>query len=654
MADDDIDPRDSRFLVSPQRNTAVAPDPNADPRYPPSSSPTLMNQSWSKFGSDLWDSGGRGLGLGTREVAEGATGLPTAIADVMTWPARTALRAFGAKVTAPSDIVQKGLDLTGLPNPQTDAEKLRAEAVRGGAAMLTPMGLGAAFPRLAAEAPAVFSPATSVPRATSQVAQGAGGGALGEELASSEIVPEWLKPTVRLAGNVVGGASTAKLSDAVEKITNAARGIQNPIAAAFERLGITPRSVGDVTTSPTSQGTQAAITRLPLASGVLQPAGQQVVDDFGRAVETTASNFSQTATNAQRAGEQMQAEARNWRDNVWPQQQAAVWTPLNQRMAGSSVTPAGYRTALDDLTTQLSLPETSRVLTPATVRQLREALVADVPPGGTMTWEQAQQLRTKLGQALGVPDIVQSVGKDALTRAYGGIARDMESTATAHGQGQVFANANQVSRDGHAFIESTLSKIIRSNNPAQDIHPEDATKNILNAGDTDLAALRDRIPGAADAAAAWKLRQMAYAKPSQQDATGVNTSTGTFLSNLSRERQTQPGGLTALYDTPAAQQNLGDLATVAANLRATERGLNTSNTGTATAVAALPASMAAGFYAGGVPGAVAGPVLQLGSPWALAKWMTSPMAVRLAAAQRAQRPTSGLLGGAASNLASPQ
>src|SRR5213595_9589 len=58
---------------------------------------------------------GRSLGLGTRDVIEGALSLPTTALDLGTWPGRAAVRAAGGTATAPSDMLHNALTYIGLP-----------------------------------------------------------------------------------------------------------------------------------------------------------------------------------------------------------------------------------------------------------------------------------------------------------------------------------------------------------------------------------------------------------------------------------------------------------------------------------------------------------------------------------------------------------
>jgi hypothetical protein len=157
---------------------------------------------------------GRGLGLGVRDVVEGASALPGMALDAVTWPGRALVRAAGGEATAPSDMITKGMDAAGLPQPETPGEQVRSAAVRGGAAALPFMGAGAALGMPAYLAPAgqiVRAPAAATMLTTSpaaQVAGGMGGGAAGEGARQAGYGPLG-QAGAALAGGVAGAGLTA-------------------------------------------------------------------------------------------------------------------------------------------------------------------------------------------------------------------------------------------------------------------------------------------------------------------------------------------------------------------------------------------------------------------------------------------------------------
>lgn len=469
---------------------------------------------------------------------------------------------------------------------------------------------------------------------------------------AGQAVPDWAKPAAELAGNIVGAKVGSAAASIPVKAVNAATGVTTPTVDAYTRLNIDPTLLGDVTGNPAAKTLQAYTSQAPGASGRVLPVEQTAVNQFGSAVEDTAGRLGQSTT-AQAAGDALQTDARNWKDTVFPQQQAAAWAPVDQKMAGAVVDPSNYRTALTSLTGKLAaLPETQKALLPPRIQTMLDAINTDVPPGSTMPWAQAQQLRSAIGSIMGIPEIAQSVGKDQLNAAYGGIAQDMADSANANGAGAEFAAANKVSTDGHAFMDNTLSKIIRSNNPAQEsITPEQAAKTVLGSGDTTLQAIRQNLPTGANELGAYKLRDMLQATPGQAGVSGTEPSVGSFLTDLNRFRQSAPNGSAALFSDPAVAQRLADLSTVADTMKDTAKRLNVSRTGPFTSIAQ---SLSSGGTMYALTGSPAKTVAALTVPFIannlLSRGVTSPALTKFAAAPGPRVTMNPLVAGVMANL----
>jgi hypothetical protein len=455
-----------------------------------------------------------------------------------------------------------------------------------------------------------------------------------------------------LAGNIVGAKVGGAAAALPVKAVNAAAGVTSPTVDAYTRLNIDPTLLGDVTGNPAAKTLQAYTSQAPGGSGRVLPVEQTAVNQFGQAVDDTAGRMGQSTT-AQAAGDVLQNEARNWKDTTFHQQQAAAWAPVDQAMAGATVDPSGYRAALTSLTGKLAaLPETQKALLPPRIQTMLDAINTDVPPGSTMPWQQAQQLRSAIGSIMGVPEIVQSVGKDQLNAAYGGIARDMQASANANGAGALFSAANKVSTDGHAFIDNTLSKIIRSNNPAQEsIAPEQAVKTVLGSGDTTLQAIRQNLPKGADELGAYKLRDMLQATPGQAGVSGTEPSVGSFLTDLNRFRQAAPNGSAALFSDPAVAQRLSDLSTVADTMKDTAKRLNVSRTGPFSSIAQSLSSAGTMYALTGRPLATAAALtLPFAANNLLSRAVTSPALTQFAAAPGPRVTMNPLAAGVMANL----
>jgi hypothetical protein len=460
-------------------------------------------------------------------------------------------------------------------------------------------------------------------------------GAVAGDLAT-EAVPPWAKPGVEMAGNVAGALAGSKATSLGTKTANVISGnASTPLVDAYQRLGIDPVLLGDVTGNPTARLAQAYSSKSPGGAAVVNPVEQRVVGQFHDAVENTAQGLGRSV-DAQGAGQVLQDAARNWKDVTFPAREDAAYQPVNQRMAGEQVDPAEYRASLSTLTSKLAaLPETQKALLPPRIQTLLDAINKDAPPGTTISWQTAQDLRSAIGRMMGVPEIVQSVGRDQLKAAYGGIARDMGQAADTAGVGDAFRAANAVSVAGHSFIEGPLAKVISKNNAAQETIPaEKAAAAVLSGGDTTLQAMRQELPGATDELAGLKLRDMMRATPGAAGATGQETSVGSFLTNLNKLRQTAPNGTKALFSDPAVAQKLDDLATVADSMKETAKRANTSNTQPNLALMEMLGGLASGHYlSGGNLLATAGATM---APWAANKILgygvTRPSVTNLLAA----------------------
>ena len=117
----------------------------------------------------------RRLGIGTRDVIEGVTALPTMALDALTYPGRLLNRALGIQTTAPSDLVQKGLDATGLPKPETESERQASSVIQPVAGTLTGVGTGGVLARSAQPAVRAIGEALQAQPGTQALAAGVGG-----------------------------------------------------------------------------------------------------------------------------------------------------------------------------------------------------------------------------------------------------------------------------------------------------------------------------------------------------------------------------------------------------------------------------------------------------------------------------------------------
>ena len=446
--------------------------------------------------------------------------------------------------------------------------------------------------------------------------------------------------------NIVGNVGVNTAVSAAGTLKNAYQGVSSEIAQALDRLGIKPRTAGAVSESPGVQLAEGAASRLPLASSVLQPRQRAVVADFGRAVDETAGKLGKAET-AEQAGTVVQDLLRAWQRGTFQEEQAAVWEPLSQRLAGTSVNPATFRAALERAAKDPaldSLPATQKAFMNGKINEWLEALKKDVPPGGAMSWEQAMAVKRRIGDVMGTPDLVGSIGTGALKNVYGSLSGDMKTTAAQHGQARLFDEANTVTMNGHAFIDNVASRAIKANNPKQETIAPDAAARAMLGDNRALQQLRERVPEAADALGAYHLRKIMEARPSKQGE-GSTPSTETFLTEMRKAQETRPEGTRALFDKPGVPGNIDDLLKVAAQLRRVEENANTSRTA-GTLMMGIGSEKILAAFMSGDPVQMAKATAALGGPYAVSKFLSSPSVIAIMKAQRPPPPAvPGAVGG---------
>jgi hypothetical protein len=229
------------------------------------------------------------------------------------------------------------------------------------------------------------------------------------------------------------------------------------------------------------------------------------------------------------------------------------------------------------------MPATAARLQQPLTRGLLEDLVAD-SQGGVSTMRDARGIRTRIGERLGEPVIAGDTSRAELQRLWGALTQDIEAQVATRGPAaqQAFQDAVDVSRNGHQFIDNVLSKISQGTQARPTgLMPGPAAERALStggAGGQFLQAIRNEMPDAADALAAYKLRDMAATAPGRPNPTGSQYSPNRFLTESHRSRLA-PEAHDALFGAdPYVSQQLADLGTVAMPMRNTEAFINNSRT----------------------------------------------------------------------------
>lgn len=522
----------------------------------------------------------------------------------------TDVRNFLPSSQTISDFTKK-LGITDRPDlqPQDTSEKYIAEASKG---------VGGALPF------ALSGGLASIPQLA---LQGAGSG-VGAQ-AAQDILPN--NPLAQFAGAIAGGGAGGLAANTGERIINSLSGETSPIIQAYEEAGVTPRMVGDVSQNPLMQ-------RLQTIGGNTK-AAQQTLDEFGQSIENTANQLG-TSKTLQEAGQSIQDEGKKWLDNFKIANQKA-WNDVDTKIGQTApVIPTNLKDAINTITAPaFGNAKIQETLISPTTKKFIDILQDN--GGQSLPWQSIKALRSMVGSDLENPMLIGGSEQSQAKMLYGALSKDMENTAMFSGGAayDAFKDANTLTSNGHQFIDNVLGDAMKQK-------PEQAASALISSGTkggTQLQALRDQMPDAADELASVSLRRSMAGKSLGSEGNEVSPSR--WLSNQDPSRRFSPEAFQALYPDTAIQSKLKALDTVADNMRATEQFANHSNTASHMSVYAAPLmameGAAKGHELAGWPGAIGGAFMGGVAPFAIApaaaKLSSNPALARFMAT-----PTTGL------------
>jgi hypothetical protein len=517
--------------------------------------------------------------------------------------------------------------------PQTTGERYLAAGAEGVGGVLPYLPLGGVNP--AAIGRSLF--------------QGAAAGTAGE--AGAQAFPEYAD-AARAVASLGGMALGGKAFDFGNKAVGAARGAASPLQEAYRNLGISPDLAGDVTQSPFWQQLQGYAGKSPLGAGIVGPARERAVGQWGQALDETATRYGAAQT-PQQGGAALQNEASNWFTNFRAAQGAAEQAVAARVPVTASVDLQPVNRVLNDVTRRMpGLPNVAGIHENPTFQSLRTALAADAPTG-VANWQDVRAWRSTIGEELERSLVSRDGNQEAWRRLYGALSKQLGDTAFAHGAHDEWKAANQITSQGHQFIERTLNNVVNSPNlAANTITPENAYSAAMtgaNRGGTVLNDIRQQMPAAADELAAAKLHQSGRA--AVQNAAGTEVSPRILVSNLSPNKLA-PEARDALFGhDPNLAQRVEDLSRVGEAMRRSDQFTNWSGTGGYLAIANMLGGVGAaahqgykGYQEGGPAGAfwgAAGPLAAGFLPsYAAARAVTSPRLTGLLATPSGAPPRS--------------
>jgi hypothetical protein len=204
--------------------------------------------------------------------------------------------------------------------------------------------------------------------------------------------------------------------------------------------------------------------------------------------------------------------------------------------------------------------------------KLTEALQADTglgsARGAALPYSAVKGIRSHIGELLSDPNLPADIDTATLKRIYGGLSEDLKNAAADKGIDAIsdYITANDATKAGHGFIDSVLRPIMK-----EGVTPEQAASKALSMapkGGTSLSVMRQEMPDAVDALAAYTLRERAA-----RTAGGVGD-----YSPQSFDTKMSPGKLAPEADNvlfsslpPTMQRKLTALREVASRMKDTDR-----------------------------------------------------------------------------------
>ena len=385
------------------------------------------------------DTIGRRLGLGVRDVVEGATALPGMVYDAAALPFNLA----GAGIPPARDIVSGLLDKTGLPRAETAGERMVSAPAQAVAGLIPTMGAGLAAPvGSAARAMLLDAPVSQIVGSV-----GAGLGAQGAAEAGAG-------PVGQLAAGLAGGAVGAAAVPAARAVGATGPAMLQPFSeAGRQRMAadVLLRNSDDPATLPArvAAGTADETRRLPgsvpTTAQASRDAGLSVLEQGVRNNADSSRGFPSGAA-AVRGAEAARNENRwnfltGMQGQTTPEQRGQVIRGIlaaNERATGDAV--SGFYRAIDpDGTARFPVQTIRQAAEAAAARYDTAAMGGGVPAplqgvlddlaraGEAIDWRSMQNLRSRLGS---IADEASRAGDNRLSGAAQMIRASLDGAET--------------------------------------------------------------------------------------------------------------------------------------------------------------------------------------------------------------------------------
>ncbi len=523
----------------------------------------------------------------------------------------------------------KGLDMGDIASSARMISEFLGGSVGGSAALLA----GQLGPQVA----------TPEEIYTVPMAYGLGAAAGGEMF---DVMADYFTPTVEtrttiqqaadLSYDVLANAVGTRAGELVEKGAKTAlskgaklaRKTGDQIKYAFKEIGAKP-TAGAVSGSPTLQGIEQALSKLPASSEVIGSKYTQILDDMAKysddivrgvsAKEGRESVGMGVKRGVQKYITQFKTKAGILYDKVDTYIQPTAKVQTNSFDAQLTKT---LRQFGDD-------EEFAEILTTPLYKKLKIALDSSSKRGG-MSYGTLKALRTKIGAALDDRQLIGDASQGELKQLYGALSDDITLAAANHSPEALKAaeRASKFWAAGRSRIDDVLQPV------ANKKISQDIFQTIMSgskSGAQKLRTFKRSLPKEDwDAIVAQQIREMGLAKSRYQDAAGEVFSPGTFLTNYNNLQKAGNQSAKVLFGGKkykGLDKAIDNLVTVSASLKDAEKMANTSGTAQQLMYMQLltGGGAAIGYQSGeDTSSALQGAALMGAAPWVAAKLITSP------------------------------
>lgn len=592
---------------------------------------------------------GRQLGLTARAAAMGATYPGRVVGDTLGMDSSGAMSGLLTKL--------------GLPEPSGSIENVSQDVAgaMAGVGGVTKLA-GAAASGMSGAAKAVTSMFADSPgMQIASAGTGAAGAGTTRELGGGPIA----QTGVGLATGVLPFAGSAVQAGTRGTLRGGEPGRQKfeKNVKLYERTtGETP-TVGQANENLIMQGAESGLSRFPGGNMPMINRGLAEEKGLGTKVEQMASSIAPPTTKMS-VGKQIEegiSGPGGYMDEV-KATTAKLYGKLDTLMGPDApVAVTNTQAFLDKLAKGKPGAENIlKTLQNAKVIDLKGALEADLggtqpqsswtltggpattpgkPGGTTIPFSAWQQVRSRIGELIGDPQLTTDIPKRQLRALYANMTKDMEAAAVANDRqlaasgaipagktptADALERANKVTKLIHDRIDEVIQPVMNAGGPEKLYN---AALSGTRDGDTTLRNVMRALPeDARNALTADFFRRLGRAPSSAQNAQGNAFSTERFLTqwnNLSPEaKRTMTAGLPGTFKT-----DLNDIVAVSDKLRAGSSVFrNPSGSGQAIVAAGTAGAMATSALM--TPFVGPGPLITassaIGSTYAAARLFTSP------------------------------